>query len=263
MDLQILNSPSAVPNVDPMSPPLSLPTHLNSSFLFPSKQSSPPQELIETPPPPKKQEVSLPPPPQKIAKISHEGQQEEGEAAPNPKEEEHILAVEEKSADPRALSTKQATGEPSVLLSTSPLSSSSAEEEFDLSNSMSKGERNHGGQVTDQEDTMEEVEHLQQDSHEVVYLSDLEDCFDGEEPVEFPPFSLSSSTFQTQEFAVMKENIHLQQPASYNSSSESRLEDFNLSCSSLEEEKGQRNFTISSTPSIQGLQENSILGVEN
>ncbi|KAH9321436.1 hypothetical protein KI387_016075, partial [Taxus chinensis] len=30
---------------------------------------------------------------------------EEGEAAPNPKEEEDILAVEEKSADPRALST--------------------------------------------------------------------------------------------------------------------------------------------------------------
>ncbi|KAH9308000.1 hypothetical protein KI387_035911, partial [Taxus chinensis] len=47
---------------------------------------------------------------------------EEGEAAPNPKEEEHIPAVGEKSSDPRALSTKQATGEPSVLLSTSPLS---------------------------------------------------------------------------------------------------------------------------------------------
>ncbi|KAH9303307.1 hypothetical protein KI387_014890, partial [Taxus chinensis] len=30
---------------------------------------------------------------------------EEGEAAPNPKEEEHNLAVEEKNADPRALST--------------------------------------------------------------------------------------------------------------------------------------------------------------
>ncbi|KAH9328193.1 hypothetical protein KI387_000301, partial [Taxus chinensis] len=69
---------------------------------------------------------------------------EEGEAAPNPKEEEHIPAVEEKSADPRALSTKQATGEPSVLISTSPLSSSSTEEEFDLSNSMLEGERNHG-----------------------------------------------------------------------------------------------------------------------
>ncbi|KAH9296845.1 hypothetical protein KI387_028527, partial [Taxus chinensis] len=96
-------------------------------------------------------------------------------AAPNPKEEDHIPAVGEKIADPRALSTKQATGEPSVLLSTtSPLSSSSAEEEFDLSNSMLKGERNHGGQVTDQEDTMEEVEYLQQDSNKAVYLSDLE-----------------------------------------------------------------------------------------
>ncbi|KAH9292522.1 hypothetical protein KI387_042292, partial [Taxus chinensis] len=71
---------------------------------------------------------------------------EEGEAAPNPKEEEHILAVEEKSADPRALSTNQATGEPSVLLSTSPLSSSSNEEEFDLSNSILESEENHGGQ---------------------------------------------------------------------------------------------------------------------
>ncbi|KAH9327857.1 hypothetical protein KI387_044349, partial [Taxus chinensis] len=91
---------------------------------------------------------------------------EEGEATPNPKEEEHILVVEEKSADPRALSTKQATGEPPVLLSTSPLSSSSTEEEFDLSNSMLEGERNHGDQVADQEDTMEEVEHLQQDNHE-------------------------------------------------------------------------------------------------
>ncbi|KAH9314715.1 hypothetical protein KI387_023342, partial [Taxus chinensis] len=51
-----------------------------------------------------------------------------------------------------------------------------------ISQTQLEGEGNHGGQVTDQEDTMEEVEHLQQDSHEVVYLSDLEDCFDGEEP---------------------------------------------------------------------------------
>ncbi|KAH9297265.1 hypothetical protein KI387_028947, partial [Taxus chinensis] len=106
---------------------------------------------------------------------------EEGEATPDPAAEEHILAMEEKVADPRALSTKQATGEPLVLLSTSPLSSSSAEEEFDLSNSMLEGEINHGGQVTNQEDTMEEVEHLQQDRHVAVYLSHLEDCFDGEE----------------------------------------------------------------------------------
>lgn len=172
--------------------------------------------------------------------------------------------MEEKITDPRALSTKQSMGEPLVLFSTSSLPSSSTEEEFDLSKSMLEGERNHGDQVADQEDTMEEVEHLQHDSHEVVYLSDLEDCFDGEEPVEFPPFSLSSSTFQTLESTVIKENIHLQQPASYSSSLEPRLEDFNLSCSSLEEEKGQRNFDISSTPSIQeGLQEESIFGVEN
>ncbi|KAH9309041.1 hypothetical protein KI387_036952, partial [Taxus chinensis] len=91
---------------------------------------------------------------------------EEGEAAPNPKEEEHILVVEDKITYPNALSTKQATGEPSVLLSTSPLSSSSTEEEFDLSNSMLEGERNHGGQVANQEDTMEKVEHLQQNSDE-------------------------------------------------------------------------------------------------
>ncbi|KAH9330810.1 hypothetical protein KI387_002918, partial [Taxus chinensis] len=49
----------------------------------------------------------------------------------------------------------------------------------------------------------------------------------------------------------MKENIHLQQPASYSSSLEQRLEDFNLSCPSLEEEKGHRGSTIASTPSIQ------------
>ncbi|KAH9306931.1 hypothetical protein KI387_011335, partial [Taxus chinensis] len=62
----------------------------------------------------------------------------------------------------------------------------------------------------------------------------------------------------------MKDNIHLQQPSSYSSSLESRLEDFSLSCSSLEKEKGQRNFTIASTPSIQeGLQEDSNFGVEN
>ncbi|KAH9311580.1 hypothetical protein KI387_026615, partial [Taxus chinensis] len=65
---QALNSPSAVPNVDPMSPPLSLPPHLNSSFLFPSKQSISPQELNEIPPTPKKQEFSPPPPPQKNVK---------------------------------------------------------------------------------------------------------------------------------------------------------------------------------------------------
>ena len=42
------------------------------------------------------------------------------------------------------------------------------------------------------------------------------------------------------------------------------LEDFNLSCPSLEEEKGQKGSTIASTPSTQeGLQENSIFGVEN
>ncbi|KAH9320352.1 hypothetical protein KI387_043948 [Taxus chinensis] len=208
---QVSNSPSAVPSVESIPPSLSLPPHLSFSALFPSKQSSPPQELTETPPPPKKQEVSPPPPPQKIvksvefqpippfafpipcgeeeiAKIGHEGQQEE---EPNRKEmtdnlrvwaakfgiekipllvkpteeakveqmvvrteflaaeEEHIPVVEEKSADPRALTTKQATGEPSVLLSTSPLPSSNAEEEFDLSNSMSESEGNHGGQVAD------------------------------------------------------------------------------------------------------------------
>ncbi|KAH9297327.1 hypothetical protein KI387_029009, partial [Taxus chinensis] len=106
----------------------------------------------------------------------------EEEAAPKAKEEEHILVVEEKIADPRALSAKQATEEPSVLLSTSSLSSSINEEEFDLSNSILESEGNHGGQIADQENTMEEVEHLQQDNNEAVYLSDLEDCFDGEEP---------------------------------------------------------------------------------
>ncbi|KAH9323530.1 hypothetical protein KI387_018169, partial [Taxus chinensis] len=176
---------------------------------------------------------------------------EKGEAAPNPKEEENNLAVEEKSADPRALSTKQVTEEPSVLLSTSSLSSSSTEKEFDLSNSILESEGNHGGQVADQEDTMEEVEHEQRDNNEAVYLSDLEDCFDGEEPVELSPFSLSSSTFQTLEPAAMKESFHLQQPASYSSSLGSRLEDLNLPCSSSEEEKGQKNPTISSTSSIQ------------
>ncbi|KAH9325097.1 hypothetical protein KI387_005275, partial [Taxus chinensis] len=45
--------------------------------------------------------------PIQISKISHEGQQEEGEVAQNPKEEKHIPAVGEKSADPKALSTKQ------------------------------------------------------------------------------------------------------------------------------------------------------------
>ncbi|KAH9308443.1 hypothetical protein KI387_036354, partial [Taxus chinensis] len=115
-----------------------------------------------------------------------------------------------------------------------------------------------------QEDTMEEVEHKQQDSNEAVYLSDLEDCFDGEESVEFSPFSLSSSTSQTPEPAIMEEIFHLQKPTSYSSSLEPRLEDFNLSCPSLEEEKGQRNFTISSTSSIrEDLQEDSTFGVEN
>ncbi|KAH9294889.1 hypothetical protein KI387_038477, partial [Taxus chinensis] len=51
---QVLNSPSAVPSVESMSPPLSLPPHFNSSVLFHSKHSSPPQELNEMPPTPKK-----------------------------------------------------------------------------------------------------------------------------------------------------------------------------------------------------------------
>ncbi|KAH9313422.1 hypothetical protein KI387_044056 [Taxus chinensis] len=75
---------------------------------------------------------------------------EKGEASPNPKEEDHILAVGEKSAYPKALSTKQSIEEPSVLLSTSSLSISSVEEEFDLSKSMLEDERNHGDQVADQ-----------------------------------------------------------------------------------------------------------------
>ncbi|KAH9307082.1 hypothetical protein KI387_011486, partial [Taxus chinensis] len=68
---------------------------------------------------------------------------EEGEATPNPKEEDHIPAVEEKSEDPRALNTKQAIEEPLVLPSTSSLSSSNVGEEFDLSNSMIEDEGNH------------------------------------------------------------------------------------------------------------------------
>ncbi|KAH9315883.1 hypothetical protein KI387_024510, partial [Taxus chinensis] len=91
---------------------------------------------------------------------------EEGESAPNPKEEEHIPAVEEKNAGPRALNSKQAIEEPSVLPSTSFSSSSNVEEEFDLSNFIFENENNHGDQVADQENTMEEVEHLQQDNKE-------------------------------------------------------------------------------------------------
>ncbi|KAH9311246.1 hypothetical protein KI387_026281, partial [Taxus chinensis] len=49
---------------------------------------------------------------------------EEGEDAPNPKEEEYIPYVEEKNVGSRALNTKYAIEEPSVLPSTSSLSSS-------------------------------------------------------------------------------------------------------------------------------------------
>ena len=66
----ISNSKSSqcCPRVNSISPFPSLPPHLNSSFPFPSKQSSPPQKLTEIPSPPKKQEFIPPPPPQKIAK---------------------------------------------------------------------------------------------------------------------------------------------------------------------------------------------------
>ncbi|KAH9328135.1 hypothetical protein KI387_000243, partial [Taxus chinensis] len=110
----------------------------------------------------------------------------ERETTPNPKEEEFFLAVEEKNVDPKASNIKQVIEEPSILPSTSSPSSSNVGEEFDISNSMLEDDGNHGEQVANHEDTMEEVEHLQQDNNEAIYLSDLEDYFDGEEPVEIP-----------------------------------------------------------------------------
>ncbi|KAH9310879.1 hypothetical protein KI387_025914, partial [Taxus chinensis] len=55
-----------------------------------------------------------------------------------------------------APSVEQATEEPSVLPPTSSPSSSNVEEEFDLSNFMFEDEGNHGTQVANQKDTMEE-----------------------------------------------------------------------------------------------------------
>ncbi|KAH9325401.1 hypothetical protein KI387_005579, partial [Taxus chinensis] len=53
---------------------------------------------------------------------------------------------------------------------------------------------NHGDQVADQDNTMEEVEHTHQENKEASYLSDLGDCFDREEPMEITSFSPPSST---------------------------------------------------------------------
>ncbi|KAH9305868.1 hypothetical protein KI387_010272, partial [Taxus chinensis] len=111
---------------------------------------------------------------------------------------------------------EEATKEPSVLPPTSSPLSSDVEEEFDLSNFMFEDEGNHGEKVADQEDTMEEVKHMQQDNKEVDFLSDMEDFFDGEEPEEITSFSPPSSTFQAHEPATMEESIQSQQPALHN-----------------------------------------------
>ncbi|KAH9316477.1 hypothetical protein KI387_025104, partial [Taxus chinensis] len=128
---------------------------------------------------------------------------------------------------------------------------------------MFEEERSHGEQVADQEDTMKEVEHLQQDNKEADYLSYLRDCFDEKEPMEIISFS-PPSIFHAHELAAMKENIQVQKPALHNGPLEPRLEDLDLPCSSKEEEgKRQEDVIISLTPFIQeGPQENSILGVE-
>ncbi|KAH9326375.1 hypothetical protein KI387_006553, partial [Taxus chinensis] len=72
---------------------------------------------------------------------------------------------------------------------------------------MFKEEGNHGELVTYQEDTMEGIEHMQQENKEVDFLSDFEDCFDGEDPEEITSFYPPSFTFQACEPAAIKENI--------------------------------------------------------
>ncbi|KAH9310324.1 hypothetical protein KI387_044729, partial [Taxus chinensis] len=67
-------------------------------------------------------------------------------------------------------------------------------------------EGNHGEQVSDQEDTLKEVEHLQQNKEED-YLSDLRDWFDEEEPMEITS-STPPSIFNAHKPTAMKENIH-------------------------------------------------------
>ncbi|KAH9306357.1 hypothetical protein KI387_010761, partial [Taxus chinensis] len=91
----------------------------------------------------------------------------EEESVLTPKEEEYIRAMEENHIVLEALSVKYATEEPSVLPHTSSPSRSNFEEEFDISNFIFENEDNHGDQVADQENTMEEVEHLLQDNNEI------------------------------------------------------------------------------------------------
>ncbi|KAH9328134.1 hypothetical protein KI387_000242, partial [Taxus chinensis] len=95
-------------------------------------------------------------------KLEQDGLQiaKEGEATPNPKGEEYIPAMEEKNVVPEASNPKQAIEEPSILPSTSSLSSFSVEKEFYLSNFMLEDERNHVEQVANKEDTMEGVDYL-------------------------------------------------------------------------------------------------------
>ncbi|KAH9310772.1 hypothetical protein KI387_025807, partial [Taxus chinensis] len=95
--------------------------------------------------------------------------------------------------------------------------------------------RSHGEQVLDQEDTMKEVEHLQQDNKEVDYLSDLRDLFDENEPMEIISFT-PPSIFDAHEPATMKEDVQVKNPALHNGPIEPRLEDTDLPCSLKEEE---------------------------
>ncbi|KAH9317586.1 hypothetical protein KI387_019355, partial [Taxus chinensis] len=56
--------------------------------------------------------------------------------------------------------------DPSVIPPTSSPSNYNVEEEFEISNFMFEDEGNRGDQIVDQEDTMEEVEYIQQDNME-------------------------------------------------------------------------------------------------
>ncbi|KAH9332160.1 hypothetical protein KI387_044304, partial [Taxus chinensis] len=142
-------------------------------------------------------------------------------------EEDHIVS--------EALSVERATREPSALPPTSSPSSFDIEEEFYISKFMFEEEGNHGEQVTDQEDAMKEVEHLQQNNKEADFLLDLRDCFDEEETMDITSFT-PPSIFHTHELATMKDNIQVQKPTLHNGPLEPKFEDRDLLCSSKEEE---------------------------
>lgn len=130
----------------------------------------------------------------------------EGKVAPSTKEME-IHAMEENHSNSEDLDTRQAIQENSSPFPTPYSPISNFGDDFEPSNFMFKDIENHGEKIKEPEDTMKQTKPLSQlGNEEENYLSYLEDCFNGKNPMEWVNFSTPSFTFKHQDSAIREEN---------------------------------------------------------